>query len=252
MVEPTRLTEIALSSRPSADLIREGLGRIHKDLLGASRYVRDPNFGSMHPNDLEFLFRRYDEWFFANECRRTLNERPLDFRLAPRLTKAGGKTIRRRTSAGQESFEIAIAIRILFDNFGSDDRQANVCGLACQNRLEAVQRILEHEIIHLVELLCWKRSDCRGPRFQDIARRFFLHVAHTHQLITPRERAAASGIRAGARVTFAFEGRPLAGVVTRVTKRATVLVEDPGGAPHSDGRRYRTYYVPIGHLEASG
>jgi hypothetical protein len=245
---PATLTEIALASRLSDDVIRERITRIRHDLLGTSHYVRDLNFTAMHSNDLAFLFRAYDERFFANECERALNGRPLRFRLAPRLTKAGGKTTRILTRAGEESFEIAIAIGMLFDGFGNEDRCVTVCGLVCENRVEAVQRILEHEIIHLVELLCWRRSDCRGARFQDIARRLFLHEAHTHELITRRERAAARGIRGGTRVTFTFEGRRLTGVINRVTKRATVLVEDAQGVPYSDGRRYRTYYVPLAHL----
>jgi hypothetical protein len=96
---------------------------------------------------------------------------------------------------------------------------------------------------------CCAGTDCRGARFEDIARRFFLHEAHTHELITRRERAAEGGIRRGTRVTFPFAGRRLTGVVNRVTKRVTVLVEDPDGVPYSDGRRYKTYYVPIAHLQ---
>ena len=103
-------------------------------------------------------------------------------------------------------------------------------------------------MVHLIEQLCWQTSNCAAPRFQDIARRHFLHRAHTHKLITRRERAAQSGIRVGSRVTFLFEGRPLTGRVNRLTKRATVLVEDPEGERFSDGRRYRKYYVPIVHL----
>jgi len=35
------------------------------------------------------------------------------------------------------------------------------------------------------------------------------------------------------------------GTVNRITKRATVLVEDPEGEPYSDGKRYRKYLVPL-------
>jgi hypothetical protein len=37
--------------------------------------------------------------------------------------------------------------------------------------------------------------------------------------------------------------------VNRVTKRATVLVEDARGVRYSDGRRYAKFYVPVGMLE---
>jgi hypothetical protein len=115
--------------------------------------------------------------------------------------------------------------------------------------LDALQRIFEHELVHLVENLCWGHSDCAALRFQDVARRFFGHSSHTHNLITRRERAAASGIRVGSRVMFRFENRELSGRVNRITKRATVLVEDPAGAPYSDGLRYKAYYVPIRLLQ---
>jgi hypothetical protein len=165
------------------------------------------------------------------------------------MTHAGGKTARYRARNGEKSYEIAIASSMLFDGFRQTDRLITVCGLECRDRLEALQRIFEHELVHLAELLCWGDSDCTAARFQDIAARLFLHRAHTHNLITRRERAAASGIRVGSRVIFAFEGRRLTGRVNRITKRATVLVEDPEGVKYSDGLRYKVYYVPIAWLE---
>ena len=165
------------------------------------------------------------------------------------MTRAGGKTVRFTSRTGEVRYEIAIASSILFDGFGGMDRSVSVCGLECENRLEALQRVFEHELVHLTEQLCWQSSNCAAPRFQNIAARIFLHRAHTHDLITRRERALVSGIRIGSPVTFTFEGRRLMGRVNRITKRATVLVEDPDGVKYSNGLRYRTYYVPIACLE---
>jgi hypothetical protein len=203
----------------------------------------------MHPRDLELLFTAYDERFFAGLCRSALEDRKLTFRLSPRMIKAGGKTTRFRTRNGQESFEIAVAINMLFDGFGENDRGITVCGLECENRLQALQRIFEHEMVHLAELFCWRSSDCTAARFQGIAGRLFLHRAHTHDLITRRERAAESGIRVGSLVSFSFQNERLTGRVNRITKRVSVLVKDPDGTKYSDGLRYKTYYVPISWLE---
>lgn len=115
--------------------------------------------------------------------------------------------------------------------------------------LEALQRVFEHELVNLTEQLCWQSSKCAAPRFQNVATRIFLHRAHIHDLITRRERALVSGIRIGSPVIFTFEGRRLMGRGNRITKRATVLVEYPDGVKHSNGLRYRTYYVPIACLE---
>lgn len=243
------LADTILSLRLPEELILQRVHHIHHDVLAHSLYIREPNFTKIHPRDLEFLFGAYDERFLGGLCQKALDGRRIRFRLSPRLTRAGGTTTRFITRTGEVSYEIAIACSMLFDGFGKTDRLVTVGGLDCEDRLEALQRIFEHEIVHLTEYLCWESSDCAAARFQDIAGRLFLHRAHTHNLITHRERAAESGIRPGSRVTFAFEGRRLTGRVNRITKRATILVEDRDGAEYSDGLRYKTYYVPIACLE---
>lgn len=239
---------ILLSESPSQEAIRQNLGAIQRTVLQQSRHLREPDFKAIHPHDLGLLFRVYDECFWRSFYQAALAGRKLAFRLSSRMTRTGGKTTRYRTRAGETSFEISIASSILFDGFGESDRRVTVCGLECENRLEALLRIFEHELVHLAEYLCWEASDCAAPRFQEIAARFFLHRAHTHNLVTRHERAAKSGIRVGARVIFFFEGQRLIGKVNRITKRATVLVEDNQGQRFSDGLRYRTYYVPISAL----
>jgi hypothetical protein len=243
------LAETVLSFRLDEDSIRQRLRGIHRDALAQSRYLREPNFQKIHADDLAFLFRAYDERFFSGLFQQRLGDRKIAFRLSQRMTSAGGKTARFRSRTGEVSFEIAIAAGMLFDGFGENDRPITACGIECPNRLEALQRIFEHELVHLAEQLCWETSNCRAARFQDIAARYFLHRAHTHNLITRRERAAESGIRRGSRVSFEFEGRRLAGRVNRITKRATVLVEDAAGVRYSDGLRYKVYYVPIRWLK---
>jgi hypothetical protein len=242
------LSAAILSFREPENTVRERLQHIHRETLRNSAVIREPNFLAIQTRDLEFLFRAYDARFFGGLIRQALEGRRLAFRPAPRMTKAGGKTFRFRSHSGEVSFEIAIGIAVLFDSFRETNRQITVCGLECFNRLEALQRIFEHELVHLAEQLCWDMSNCSAPRFQDIAARMFLHRAHTHNLVTRRERAAASGIRPGVRVSFTFDGVPLVGRVNRITKRATVLVEHPDGLKYSDGCRYKTYYVPISLL----
>jgi len=250
--ESARLAEILLASHPPEESVLENQRAIFHQVLSGAPYIRQPNFTSIHRRDLEFLFAAYDARFLQGLCRIALGGRKLAFRWSPRMTRAGGKTSKYRTRDGESRYEIAIASSILFDGFRQSDRRATVCGRECDNRLEALQRIFEHELVHLAEMLCWERSDCAAARFQDIARRLFLHRTNTHELITRRERAADSGIQPGARVAFTFEGRRLVGRVNRITKRASVLVADPEGIRFSDGRRYKTYYVPIALLEAEG
>jgi hypothetical protein len=104
------------------------------------------------------------------------------------MTRTGGATTQYQAPNGEVSYKPAIAISMLPDGFGETDRRVTVCGLECKDRLEALQRIFEHEMVRLAEQLCWGSSHCAAARFQDIAERSFLHRAYAHDLITRRER----------------------------------------------------------------
>jgi hypothetical protein len=244
-----RLAELILAASPDDAARRDKLGQIRNGLLTASRHVTSHDFTEIHVDDLRRLFHEYDREFFGGRCGEALAGRALGFRLVSRLSKSAGVTRRiYHHRSGVTSFDIGIGTTLLFDGFGPGERATEVCGIPCESRLDALERVFEHELIHLIEQLCWNRTSCSAGRFQEIARRVFGHRAHTHNLITRRERAAGLGIRPGTQVSFGFEDRVLHGIVNRVTQRATVLVEDPAGQRYSDGRRYRKYYVPVGTL----
>lgn len=240
-----QLAERALSPGLGPEEI-EALRRETRDgLLAESKWIREPDFKSIHADDLRFLFRSYDERFLGGLCGRAVAPGKLSFRLSQRMTRAAGKAARFAHASGSVDYEVVVSATLLFDGFGPFDRDVTVAGLPCASRLEALQRIFEHELVHLIEFVAWKRSDCRAARFQAIATRLFGHREYTHQLITRQERAAAVGIVVGSRVAFAIDGKQLEGRVNRVTKRATVLVPDPRGVEYSDGKRYAKYYVPL-------
>ena len=230
--------------------------RIYESVLGRSEQIREPNFQVIGVDDLRLLFDLYDDAFFDGLLARMLREggsAPLAFRLSNRMSRTAGKTtmLRHRGPgpAGKPvpvEYEIAISTLLLFHNFGGPGRDVTVGGLPCADRLEVLQRIFEHELLHLAEFLAWSESSCTAPRFHALSRRIFGHEGTTHDLVTPREHAAeAYRIRVGDLVRFEHEGIERSGRVNRITRRATVLVEDPKGRPFTDGRRYSTYYVPI-------
>jgi len=74
--------------------------------------------------------------------------------------------------------------------FGDIERPVEVCGLPCVDRLAALQRIMEHEIIHLAEFLTWGKSSCGKTRFKQMAKGIFSHAGTKHDLVTPHERAS--------------------------------------------------------------
>ena len=249
------LAEIALKTQLTPEVVQQRTRGIYERLLSRSRYLQSGNFRSIHADDLATLFEAYDTEFFRGACFAGLGGRRLDFRVSTRMTSAGGKTFHYtpRTQGSPDWYEIAVSAPLLFQTFRDVSRPVTVCGVSCKDRLEALQRIFEHEMIHLVELVSWNNSECSAPRFQSITSRLFQHREHTHNLITQSERAKVKfGIVAGTRVQFEYEGRIFSGIVNRVTKRATILVEDPRGLRYSDGKHYTKFYIPLDHLQPVG
>jgi len=210
--------------------------------------MEGPSFLTIHPDDLEILFAEYDQGFFEGAVNRLLDGRRLSFRLSKRMTRSAGTTTRWTRKNGKESYEIAVSSFVLFDGFQTTDSEITVAGIQCRNRLEALLRVFEHELVHLLEFLAFGNTNCKAARFQELARCLFLHECYTHALVTRGMRAARLGVGVGSPVSFNYKGRTLEGLVVRITKRATVLVPDSRGAPYSDSRRYRKYYVPLPKL----
>jgi len=239
----------------SPEQITDITHEIYDTVLRKSKYIDGGNFTRICPGDVEHLFDLYDEFFFDGGVRKVLGDTLMEFRLSKRMTQAGGKVgwRERRDHHGKlvrTEFEIAVSTTLLFQTFQEDHRPVMMSGLECLDRLAALQRIVEHEMVHLIEILLWVKSSCSAPRFQSIANRFFGHTDYRHQLITPRERAFTKfGIKSGDRVSFQLDGQHHTGVVNRITKRATVLVEDARGIAYSNGKCYSKFYVPLGMLE---
>lgn len=239
----------------SKEEIKLNQKKIYRLILEKSSYLESGNFELIHPSDLELLFSLYEEIFFENRIRETLQEIPLYFECSNRMTSAGAKTesfIRRLPDGTKkvDYFVIKVSTKLLYNTFEEGDRDITVTGILCKDRLQAMQRLFEHELIHLLELLIWNNSSCSAHRFQSIAHRFFGHTQHTHQLITPRERARTEfSLEVGCRVKFDFEGETFIGFINRITTRATVLVESSKGRRYSDGKQYQKFYIPLDWLK---
>ena len=237
----------------SPEQVAAKIAAVREGIIQESDNLKQPNFERISTQDLARLFELYDRTFFKgllSEAVKRSSGRPLVFRLSSTMTRASGKTFlyRRRTPDGKvrANYEIAVASRMLFMTFKDVERPVEVCGLVCYDRLEALQRIMEHEIIHLAEMVTYGKSRCSSRRFKELAAHIFGHAGTKHDLVTPREHVSVQhGVRVGSVVSFEFDGRRRTGRVNRVNRRATVLVEDATGLPYSDGKKYQKFYVPL-------
>jgi hypothetical protein len=258
MPEPAEVARSLVTRSYPADRVALMARAVYEAVLRDSPRLTQGNFTSIAPADLALLFDLYDAHFFAGDLRRLLQAggAPLTFELSRRMTRSAGTTKRftpHPPRAGQvmpaARYEITISTALLFQTFQDVQRTVRVNGLVCHDRLEALQRIFEHELLHLIEMVVWGRSSCAAPNFKALAWNYFAHTETRHDLVTQHERAHAQfDVRVGDRVAFEFEGVRHVGVVNRITRRATILVEAPGGQRYSDGKTYQKFYVPLGML----
>ncbi len=256
IVDRHQALKAIVSQRKFAKDHREQLWtEIAETVLSKSKVMGGHNFQVTSGADLQRMAELYDEKFFDGHSLAVARSHGIEFRWSKRMTSNGGKTVRyvqsgRNGNAASTRYEIVLSATLLFQTFGDLDRPVRVTGLLCRNRLQAMQRILEHEMIHLIEMLVWDDSCCAAPRFQTIAGRMFGHTEHKHNLITQQERASEKfNVRVGSHVQFVLDGVRYHGIVNRITRRATVLVVDSQGQLYGDGKRYRKFYVPLSHLE---
>lgn len=221
--------------------------RIYRELLATSEVVKRGNFTQFSEADLETLFRLYDRYFFNDYFTQTLGPK-LGFYLSTRMTRSGGVT---KYDRRHQDYEIGIAISMVYNSYTTDKRRNIINGRECQNRLEAVMSILEHEIIHLLEMVIDGKSSCKGDRFKELSRQIFGHKAQTHRLELPVETVKRKfNLKTGDSVVFTYDGQKYTGVISRITKRATVMVKHPDGIfADKKGQRYQKYYVPVHMLK---
>ncbi len=251
-----RLGREVADARFSRQQIDRFQREIHEQTLLLSRSIDQPNFTRVGRDDLVRMIQMYDDRFFAGKILPTARAESLSLGWSSRMTRVAGKLVTHYPDGdhqGRRQFELVLSSTLLFQTFEDAGRAVEVTGRKCRDRLEAMQRVAEHELVHLVEMLIWNDGNCSEARFQSIAQRYFAHTDYRHDLITQRERAMQKfNIRVGDQVRFAHDGRLLSGRVNRITRRATVLVPDALGEPFSDGGRYHRYYVPLEKLTRDG
>lgn len=229
---------------------------IFRDSLQLSRSFGSPNFNRVGRDDLVRMVQMYDERFFGGKVLPLAKAEGMSFSISSRMTKVAGKLVTHYpdgTANGRRSFEMVLSSTLLFQTFEDPGQSVEVTGRRCVSRLEAMQRVVEHEFVHLVEMLIWNDGNCNEARFQSIASRYFLHSDYRHSLITQRERAAMRfNVRLGDHVRFKHDGKLLVGKVNRITRRATVLVPSERGELFCDGNRYQRFYVPLEKLQKTG
>ncbi len=227
--------------------IRRTNRKIYRQILRESENIDQGNFNAIAIKDFARLFELYDLHFFDRYFHNQYNGK-IFFRLSERMTKAGGKIT---YAKGTDVYTIYLSTALIFQTFGEVTREITVNGIVCHDRLEATMRILEHEVIHLLELVFFDSTSCSKPRFKHLSQNIFGHTEVTHRLVTQAELAQEQhNLGVGSKVSFEYSGETYRGVISRITKRATVMVRDRAGDFRDlQGDRYSKYYIPLEDLK---
>jgi hypothetical protein len=230
------------------DIIEDALSLPRHELIETVEnsfftYLREnnPDFYTFpRKKGLKYLFRLYDKHFFDGNIEKNFQVK-LSF--SGRLTSAAGNL---RFSQSKELVEINFSIPRIFlvflenlqDDFIPDGYVVN--GILCKNPAEALLRVMEHEITHLVEYILYQRSSCKNPRFLQLSYQLFGHTENKHRLgIYLPQADQQVHFKKGNAVSFTYKGVAYEGVIDSVRKRATVMVNHPVR---------RKFYVPLAML----
>ena len=229
--------------------IKKKSKKIYRQILAESENLDRGNFKAIGTDDLASLFKLYDLHFFDRFFHNNYREK-ISFRLSRRMTMAAGRIAYMKDDG---TYTISLSTTLISQTFHDVRREVTVNGIVCHDRLEATMRVLEHEIIHLLEWELFGKTSCSKPRFRRLSRNIFGHTDVTHQLVTQVERAHKRfNLQVGDEAVFEHDGKTYRGVISRITKRATVMVRDSDGRfQDSKGNRYGKYYVPLQHLNRS-
>jgi len=229
--------------------IKKKSKNIYRQILAESENLDCGNFKAIETEDLARLFGLHDLYFFNRFFHNNYKEK-ISFRLSRRMTRAAGRIAYTRHDG---TYTIALSTTLVSQTFHDVRREVVVNGIVCHDRLEATMRVLEHEIIHLLEWVLFGETSCSKPRFRRLSRNIFGHTDVTHRLVTQAERAHKRfNLRVGDEAVFEHDGKTYRGVISRITKRATVMVKDSDGHfQDSQENRYSKYYVPLQHLNRS-
>ncbi|MCL2064578.1 MAG: SprT-like domain-containing protein [Candidatus Cloacimonetes bacterium] len=208
------------------------LENIEKDFKA---YLEDNNlrfFSKPEIVDLEYLFSLYDKYFFAGKLAENFN---IILKYSNKLTRSAGllKYAKRKSEVN-----ISVSYPLIFVAYIRKPNRYIVNGETCKDPIEALMRVLEHEIAHLIEFVIYGTSNCNNANFMKIAYDLFGHTENKHllgiELYCSNENFL---IKKGDIVSFTYYGKIYTGMVVNIKKNIAISVDGLYGT--------KKYYVPF-------
>jgi len=182
--------------------------------------------------DIEHLFHLYDKKFFNNQLSNNLS---ISLRTSNKLTRSAGMV---NFSKRKQEARISLSLTLIFQSYLKQPEGYLVNGIFCKTPLTALMRVLEHEIVHLLEYILNGSSNCSNPQFLKMAYELFGHTESKHMLgIELQNYVDLKTLKVGDMVSFPYHGKIHKGSIINIKKNVTIAVD---GLYNS-----RKYYVPL-------
>jgi len=149
------------------------------------------NFIRLSGADVGYIFRLYDEVFFQNQIKEKVNISggELKYYASERTSGAGG-VCSINYSEEKCIYYLDVSPNIINTIFRQNkEGLSDAAGIGCKDRLECLQLIMEHQIIHLLMIIWEYFSDpddeiygTHGKLFQCMSREYFGHTIFEHDL----------------------------------------------------------------------
>ena len=210
------------------NIVNSALNRNRKDTLKKVEsnfytYLKKTNT-SLHADpellDIDYLFKLYDNLYFDGELSKNFN---IIIRCSNKLTRSAGMVnfSKRRSEA-----KISLSLALIFKSYQNNAQGFLVNGIFCNNPVEALMRVLEHEIVHLIEYVLYGKSNCNDPQFFKIAFDLFGHTENKHMLgIELKNYIDIKDLKKGDIVSFPYHGKIHTGSIINIKKNVTVAVD---------------------------
>lgn len=136
----------------------------------------------MDSNCISQIFDMYDEQYFNNSIHKYMEENSfgLTFKTEGKYTfTTEGICIFKKCN-----YTITLPLHY-FKVFNGEPDGVNVAGQNCMTQLEALLRVIEHEIVHLIMFIYEynvQESEEHGETFMRLAHEFFGHTDHRHYM----------------------------------------------------------------------
>lgn len=139
---------------------------------------------TLFPNLLDNMYKLYDYYFFSNLISNSLAKvgGSAIFKFTDRMTSTGGSC----GIVGRCTYEMKISSDRLNKLTPENISNVHANGITPINKIEALQLIFEHELVHMILQMFSIAKEMHGPFFQKIALNLFGHTDFRHGITDSR------------------------------------------------------------------